>query len=944
MKYQLGLIFTVLFFFNGFSQKKLAEFSEGEIYIKVKSQFGKKIKSTTKILDVAAEVPFLVNTIAASNFGMVEKPFSNIKNNDLNNIIRVKLKDSDKIDEIIDKLKLEGYYDYVEKVPIRKIISTPNDTDFGSQWSLTKIKANQAWDVNPGGSPVVVAVIDNAIQTNHPDLAANMVAGKDMSSAADTDPNPPNANFSHGTHVAGIVSAVTNNSLGIASAGNNKVKIMPIKATPDNASFNSIYYGFEGIIWAVDNGAKIVSLSWGGPGYSSAEQEVIDYAYNNGVVVVAAAGNDNNDELSYPAAYSHVISVASLDISDARSSFSTYGNTVDISAPGRGILSTTPFGSYASFSGTSMATPLVSSCLAYIWSCFPTLTISQLENVLKSTADDISAVNPSFGGQLGAGRVNLLKAVACLNENLANINLSVSPSRFFCVGDSVLISTPFVSGVDYVWKRNGVILPDSDNSFTAFQDGNYTLTVSKGFCVKTIESKPLVYNMMQTKSPLVNNLVDSYCSGKLDTLLATSPSCNFPDFYQKTYTGPTVGFDGFEQSGSDITVTMTDAVGLIDSLEVSISWQKKDGGGATTCGTADGGGVPFNEEVAFKLLSPTGQLYDLITEGTYARGTVSSGVVTMVFKNNASSVGITPVSGNFSPKTSFSSLTGEFPNGVWKLLPIDNSLLDPLCVSGFAIKIYTDAHLAVQTTSWWDAGVGGNLLSNTDKLVRSNLPLGANYFYAQSQCTGLCPSPRQRAEVFVKSTPEIYGFPIENLSITIPQAQEIANSTNIQFSRNAQNQFSVTGKNANNQSFAYQIANTAPHISPVSICDSADYLLIATGCSGPVLWSTGETNVGVIVKNLNTNLTITAVCSQNWNCPVPPATPFSFLRATNDKFVDGIIMANSSQNFFAKDLVSVQKIQAVSKVVYQASESIILSPGFVAEKGNVFKAQIGNCF
>ncbi|MCF8325823.1 MAG: S8 family serine peptidase, partial [Leadbetterella sp.] len=440
MKYLFGLIFSVLICFNSFSQKRIAKFSESEIYIKVKPEFGKKIRSTTKTLNVASEVPFLTNTIAISNINKVEKPFSNFKNKDLNNIIRLKLKDSDKIDDIIDQLKLDGYYVYVEKVGVRKIISTPNDTDFGSQWSLTKIKANQAWDINPGGSPVVVAVVDNAVQTNHPDLAANMVAGKDMSSTLDTDPNPPNANFSHGTHVAGIVSAVTNNSIGIASAGNNKVKIMPIKATPDGGDPNSIYYGFEGIIWAVDNGAKIVSLSWGGAGFSQAEQDVIDYAFNNGVIVVAAAGNDNSDELSYPAAYNHVISVASLDIGDARSSFSSFGTTVDISAPGRGILSTIPFGLYASFNGTSMATPLISSCLAYIWSCFPSLTSAQLENVLKSTADDISTANPSFSGKLGAGRVNLLNAVSCLNENLADLNLNISPSRYFCVGDSAIIS------------------------------------------------------------------------------------------------------------------------------------------------------------------------------------------------------------------------------------------------------------------------------------------------------------------------------------------------------------------------------------------------------------------------------------------------------------------------------------------------------------------------
>jgi subtilisin family serine protease len=944
MKFFLGLFFLVLICFNSFSQKRMPEFSEGEIYIKVKPQFGKKIKSTTKTLNVASEIPFLSNTIAISNISKVEKLFSNPKNKDLNNIIRLKLKDSGKIDYIIDKLKVDGYYEFVEKVPVRKIISTPNDTDFGSQWSLTKIKADQAWEVNPGGSTVVVAVVDNAIETNHPDLAANMVAGKDMSSTPDTDPNPPNATFSHGTHVAGIVSAVTNNSLGIASAGNNKVKIMPIKATPDGGSSNSIYYGFEGIIWAVDNGAKIVSLSWGGAGFSQTEQDVIDYAFNSGVLVVAAAGNDNNDELSYPAAYNHVISVASLDVSDARSSFSSYGSTVDISAPGRGILSAIPFGLYASYSGTSMATPLVSSCLAYIWSCFPSLTMAQLENVLKSTADDISVANPSFIGRLGAGRVNLLNAVSCLTENLAGINLSISPSRYFCAGDSAIISTPFISGVDYVWKRNGVILPDNDSTLTATQDGNYALTISKGFCVKTIESKPLIYNIIQSEIPLVNNMEASYCSGKLDTLVASSAPCNFPDFYEKAYSGPTVGFDGFEQSGSDISVTMSDAVGLIDSLEVTIVWQKKNGGTATSCGTADGGGIPYNEEVGFRLLSPSGQLFDLIVEGTYSRGVSSSGLVTMVFKNAAPIVGVTPVSGIFSPRTAFAALAGEFPNGSWKLLPVDNSLLDPLCVSGFGVKVFTNAHLSVQNTTWWDAPIGGNLLSSNQQLVRSNLPLGSNGFYAQSRCTSLCPSPRKKAEIFVKKTPDILGFPFSNISITTLQAEEIASSTNIQFSKNTQNLYSVTGINSSNQAISYQISPNPPHQSPVSICESVDYVLIAVGCSGSITWSNGETNAGIIISNLKDNLTITANCNQSWNCPIPSPSDFSFFKSVDDKMIEGQVLSNSNQNMFSKKMISIQKIQPVSTILYRASESIILNPGFSVEKGNVFTANIGNCF
>ncbi|HLO43049.1 MAG TPA: S8 family serine peptidase [Leadbetterella sp.] len=944
MKFHLGLLYIFLASVAGFSQSRVDEFAEGELYIKVKPQFSGKFIATTKTLNVVREAPFLTNTVASANISKVEKPFSNVKNKDLNNIIRLKLKESDKLDDIIDKLKQDGYYEYVEKVRIRQIISTPNDTDFASQWYLNKVKAPEAWDVNPGGNTVKVAVIDNAVQTNHLDLAANMLPGKDMSEANDNDPNPPNANFSHGTHVAGIVSAVTNNNMGIASAGNNKVKIIPVKATPDGANPNSIWYGFEGITWAVDNGAKIVSLSWGGPGFSQAEQDVINYAYNNGVMVVAAAGNDNNEELSYPAAYDHVISVASLDNSDAKSSFSTYGSTVDISAPGRGILSTIPFNLYASFNGTSMATPLVSSCLAYIWSCFPTLSMAELERVLKSTSDDISGINPNYINKLGAGRVNLLNAVSCVAENIANLDLSISPSRYFCVGDSVGISIPNIPGATYSWKRNEVILPDYDSLFTATLDGVYKVTVSKGSCQKTFESKPLIYNTLKTDIPAVNNLEDYYCTAKFDTLVATGSGCNFPEYYQQTYAGPTVGFDGFEQSGQDITVSFANAVGLIDSLEVTVVWQKKDGGGASSCGTADGGSVPFNEEVGFSLQAPTGQILQLVAEGTYARGTVSSGVVTMVFKNNAPSLGITPVSGNFSPQSSFSGLVGETPNGVWKLLPVDNSLLDPLCVSGFGVKVYTNSHLATENITWWDAPFGGNKLSANNKMVVNNLPIGSNYFYAQSQCTGMCPSPRKRAEFKVKETPEIFGFPFENVSITVTQAEEIANSTQIYFTRNTQNQFSVNGMNQNNQPFSYQISATAPHSSPASICDSVDYVLIAVGCNGPVLWSTGEANAGIIIRNLKENLSITATCYQNWNCPVPPPTEFAFTKAVQDQSLTGVVMPNSSQSIFSKHLQSTQAIQPVSNLLYQATESILLNPGFVAEKGNVFRAQIGNCF
>ncbi len=946
MKFSFGFSIFFLFYFNSFSQNGQSQFVDGEIYVKVKAKNANNIITNSKTVVISKELPFMSDINASKNITKAEKPFFNAKNNDLNNIIRLKVSESQNIDDLIAQLKEAGYYEYVEKVPLRSIISTPNDVSFASQWSLSKINATQAWDVNPGGANVVVAVIDNAVQTNHPDLAANMLSGKDMSSELDFDPNPPNSTFAHGTHVAGILSAVTNNSIGIAAASNNKVKILPIKATPDNGNPNSIYYGFEGIVWAVNNGAKIVSLSWGGVGYSSAEQDVINFAFENNVIVVAAAGNDNNAEPSYPAAYNHVISVASLDDNDTKSSFSTYGSTVDISAPGRSILSTLPYNTYASYSGTSMATPLVASCLGYLWSCFPTLSMDELENLLKTTSDDISSQNPSYDGKLGTGRVNLLNAVSCANENMGQISLNISPSRFFCKGDSALISVPFITGASYSWKLNGNAISGENSSIYAKNEGVYSLTISKNYCTKALISKPFVYNTLLSEPPIADAKVGRYCSGTPDTLKAFSPICSFPDFYQKNYTGPTVGYDGYQQSGDDMTVLLQNTVGLIDSLEVSITWQKKDGGGSMSCGTADTGGVPYNDEVSFKIVGPSGQELILISEGTYARGWVSSGVVTTVFKNNAPPIGTNtvPLSGSFAPQSSFEIFNGENANGIWKLLPADNSFLDPLCVSGFSVKVYTNARLSTNVTTWWDQAIGGNLISSNSQLVLRNLPVGVNGYFAQNQCTGLCPSPRIKAEVYIKNTPEIVGFPRGDILLTQSQTQEIMASTNVQVTKNTSNLHYVSGTNSYGQNFSYLISSAPPMQTPVSFCETANYGLWASGCSGTVLWSNGDTKVGVYLQNINTDYQITATCQQNWDCPVPAPTVFGFFKANGSKTIDGIVEGYAKQNTFAKKLTSVQNIIPSADILYQASESIILNPGFSVKSGNVFTAKIGGCF
>lgn len=934
--------------FTVFAQKSVMNYVPGEIYVKVKAKYAQKINPKNKDLNIGTELAFLKNSALTNNLNIKKalKPFLNTKNKDLNNIIRLNFDQNANLDQIIKAFKLEPYFEFVEAIPLRTTIAIPNDTSFVKQWSLNKIKAPQAWDINPGGSAVVVAVIDNAIQTTHPDLTANMVAGKDMSDSADTDPNPPNATFAHGTHVAGIVGAVSNNIRGISSAGNNKVKVMPIKATPDNGLANSIYFGYEGIVWAVDHGAKIISMSWGGQGFSNVEKEIIDYAHSQGVVLVAAAGNDNSTTLTYPASYDHVISVASTDTNDVKSSFSTFNELVDISAPGRAILSTLPYDRYGNASGTSMATPLVAAYLGYLWSAFPSLTPAQLEQLMKSSADNIYGVNPTHINRLGAGRINLLNAVACQTEGLSNLSFTYGPSRYFCPGDSITISTANIPGTTYLWSLNAVPLTDVDNSTKINQAGVYNLKVSKNNCVINYKTKPVFIQNLESPSANISaTLIEKqYCAG-LDTLKATSPSCSFPGNYTSQYNGSTIGYDDFLKSGPDPKVVFENIPGTIDSVEINISWQKLSGGNQNSCGVTSGTGIPYYEEIGFNLKSPAGDIYTLMLEGVYNRGTTNLGIINITFKNSAANIisGGLPISGNFRPNTSFSGLQGDSPNGTWTLLPLDNSPNDPLCVSGFQVKVYTNVNPSISNLSWWDAAIGGTKISSSTNLPLANPSLGLHNYFVQNTCSGLCPSARKKVEYYVKPRPEIIGFPFEDIILTNAQITEISTANNFLITYNG-NQVYAQGINANNAAFNYLVSNKPPKHTPVSLCNTSSYVLIAFGCTGQVQWSNGQVNQGIILQNLNANYTATAHCIQALSCPIVAATSFNFtLSSLVTQNLTGWISGNASQTNHANSINSTQIINPISKINYRADKSIVLSPGFKVEQGNVFSAQIGAC-
>lgn len=317
---------------------------------------------------------------------------------------------------------------YVEFVPQNRRFLTPDDlgpntSSSGGQWYHYKIQAQQAWDLQTGSNAVRVAVVDDAVQTNHPELLGVCLPGYDAAEE-DMDVEPPTSAHDHGTHVAGLIGALTDNGQGMASLAYG-VRILPVKVTFDNNPDN-VAGGFEGIAWAVSNGADVINCSWGSETFSQTGLTVIQDAVNAGITVVAAAGNFNNSVVQFPAGYDGVIAVGASTSGDTRSSFSNYGSWIDVSAPGSLIWSLAPNNGYQVKNGTSFAAPLVSALAALLKSNNPNLSPAEIQACIQGSADDISFLNPGFNGLIGTGRINAYEAIRCVQLNQASYNISLA--------------------------------------------------------------------------------------------------------------------------------------------------------------------------------------------------------------------------------------------------------------------------------------------------------------------------------------------------------------------------------------------------------------------------------------------------------------------------------------------------------------------------------------
>jgi subtilisin family serine protease len=309
---------------------------------------------------------------------------------------------------------------------------TPNDPGYSAWQSpyLSRLGAAAAWDLTTGRPETIIAVLDTGVDMTHEDLSGAFwtnpgeTAGNNIDDDgngfvddvkgwdfADND-NAPDDDHGHGTHVAGIAAARIDNGKGIAGMAGHAT-IMPVDVFQHGiGTYEAL---IRAIIYATDNGARVINMSLGATSYSRGEEAAVDYAYDHGVVVVAAAGNSGREQIHYPGAHPHAIAVASTTYDDFFSTFSTRGDWVDVAAPGSSIYSTTRYNAYGLMSGTSMATPHVSGLAALILSRNPTLTPDQVRSVIESTVDDLEPAGHDIF--YGAGRINAGRALAATPPN-----------------------------------------------------------------------------------------------------------------------------------------------------------------------------------------------------------------------------------------------------------------------------------------------------------------------------------------------------------------------------------------------------------------------------------------------------------------------------------------------------------------------------------------------
>jgi serine protease len=493
----------------------------------------------------------------------------------LNDIFLVEFSQPLNARNVLEKLNKNSNVEYAELVPIMYTNAIPNDEKFESLKYLPQIKAEEAWDIHKGEDgtqEVLVGICDTGTDWDHPDLLDNLfqnmgedadgdgkvivyseeegkwifdygdVNGIDddgngfvddfvgwdfLLDDGETQGNDPDDVHGHGTHVAGLACGVTDNTEGISSISWN-VKFLPTShSSPSN---KHVVRGYDGIVYLADMGCDIINCSWGGGGFSRANQETIDYATGLGVIVICAAGNDNSPDPHYPSSYANAVSVASVGVDDRKATYSNYGIAIDISAPGGdysngGALESTFLdGTYHKYQGTSMASPVAAGLFALVKSKHPNWTADQITRQIIATCDDISEMNPKYPFDMGAGRINAYRALSeqepevkqalklaidysYLKDEKGNGDGAAQPGETINLGFHIINFAKFVSAdeVTFTIKSEDEDIEILNASSVASIDDDGVTDIGSAFEIKISE---------YTSSKMVKMTLEAACDDK----------------------------------------------------------------------------------------------------------------------------------------------------------------------------------------------------------------------------------------------------------------------------------------------------------------------------------------------------------------------------------------------------------------------------------------------
>ncbi|GAB5539071.1 MAG: hypothetical protein Salg2KO_11740 [Salibacteraceae bacterium] len=446
---------------SGFSVYSQSSYLPNQINLKIKEEF-RELVSDHGILDERFE-----SRVQGLQIGSLKRLFPNQepiaqrsleyseRKTDLSLIYRLEYKASI-VPKIVSRMLMEaGLFEYVDPVFINSVVFTPSDSEIGQQWHHEAIRSFAAWDIDTGSADKVVAIIDTGCDWDHEDLSESIVLNEsDPIDGIDNDGNGfvddyrgwnfyddnndiDEISWSHGTHVAGLCAARANNAKGVAGTGFSN-KILVVKA----GNQLQLTHGYEGIEYAMEMGVDVINCSWGSVEYTALGEDVVNAATEVGIFIVAAAGNNNDENDFYPASFKSVMSVAATRQGDTKAESSSYNYNVDISAPGERIISTKNDNEYGEDSGTSMASPIVAGAAALLLSRYGNLKPRQIQAQLVETARNIDTLsgNEAFRKKLGAGILDMGRAVDSIVDialGVENYSLTDNDDEVYAIGDEI---------------------------------------------------------------------------------------------------------------------------------------------------------------------------------------------------------------------------------------------------------------------------------------------------------------------------------------------------------------------------------------------------------------------------------------------------------------------------------------------------------------------------